>query len=126
MFALKPLPFPFLSALLTACAGTQLELKSEVDVPAEFEATWGEEAVDLDRWWLSWNDAQLTQLIESALQAIKISHPRAKLKARAMARAARANRSYCGHTATALGSTNTIRNPLSDGSRQVFRTSVAI
>lgn len=120
----KILTLAFLSALLSACAGSQVELKSDVDVPAEFEAAWGEETVDLDRWWLSWNDVQLTQLIETALQNNKdLASTRAKLEeARAMARAARANLGpTVGATATALGSTNTIRNPLSDGSRQVFQ-----
>lgn len=111
------------SALLTACSGTQVNLKSEVELPSSFEQSQGAEPVELDRWWLSWNDPQLTQLIETALANNKeLAATRAKLEeARAMARAARANMGpEVGATADAMGINARLRNPLDDGMRNTI------
>ena len=50
---LKLLSIIVSSALLVACSGTQMNLKSEVQLPAAFEQSQGQATVDLDRWWLS-------------------------------------------------------------------------
>ena len=111
------------TALLAACSSTQINLKSEVDLPASFEQSQGTAQVALDRWWLSWNDPQLSELIESALQNNKeLAATRAKLEeARAMARAARANMGpQVGASANAMGINARLRNPLSDDLRHTI------
>lgn len=111
------------SALLVACSGTQMNLKSEVELPAAFEQSLGNEVVELDRWWLSWNDPELSRLIETALDNNKdLAATRAKLEeARAMARAARANMGpEVGASANAMGMNARLRNPVDDGMRNIL------
>lgn len=121
----KPLALILITSLLTACAGTDLNLKSDVELPDSFEYSLGSMAVDLDRWWLSWEDPQLTELIELALNNNKdLAATRANLEsARAMARAARANLGpEVGATATAIGAANRVRNPIGRDARELLGT----
>ena len=121
----KPLALILITSLLTACAGTDLNLKSVVELPDSFEYSLGSMAVDLDRWWLSWEDPQLTELIELALNNNKdLAATRANLEsARAMARAARANLGpEVGATATAIGAANRVRNPIGRDARELLGT----
>lgn len=111
------------SALLVACSGTHVNLQSDVQLPAAFEQSQGNEVVALDRWWLSWNDPELTRLIELALENNKeLAATRAKLEeARAMARAARANMGpEVGATATTMGMNARLRNPVDDSTRNIL------
>lgn len=111
------------SALLVACSGTQVNLQSEVELPEVFEQSQGQAVVELDRWWLSWNDPELTRLIETALHHNKeLAATRAKLEeARAMARAARANMGpEVGATANTMGIGARLRNPVDGTMRDVL------
>ena len=119
----KRLTLLVLTAFLTACAGTDVNLKSTVDLPQGFEEAQGTAMVNLDRWWLSWEDPQLTELIELALENNKeLAATRAKLEeARAMARAAQANLGpEVGATTTAMGTANRLRNPASNEARDIL------
>ncbi|MDO5666595.1 MAG: TolC family protein [Alcaligenaceae bacterium] len=111
------------SALLVACSGTQMNLQSEVELPVAFEQYQGDALVELDRWWLSWNDPELTRLIDMALSNNKeLAATRARLEeARAMARAARANMGpEVGASANAMGMNTRLRNPVDDRMRNVL------
>lgn len=76
------------SLVLAACSPVQVKLNSSVAVPAQFQqvAPVTSEHTDLSRWWLTWHDPVLTQLIE---QGLKNNHDLAA--ARANLQAARAN-----------------------------------
>ena len=76
------------SLVLAACSPVQVKLNSSVAVPAQFQqvAPVTPEHTDLSRWWLTWHDPVLTQLIE---QGLKNNHDLAA--ARANLQAARAN-----------------------------------
>jgi multidrug efflux system outer membrane protein len=59
-----------LGGILSGCALNEKMIKPEVALPPAFEARQGESGVSpaaLDRWWLLFNDAQLTALVEQAL-----------------------------------------------------------
>lgn len=54
--------------ILAACATNTKVRHSEVRLPAAFEAQASQqEAVQIDRWWMLYNDPQLEQLVEEAL-----------------------------------------------------------
>lgn len=119
----KLLSLAFVPFFLTACTGTQLDLQSEIDLPSAFEQTQGTSSVDLDRWWLSWEDPQLTQLIEKALENNKdLAATRLKLEeARAMARAAQADLGpEVGATVDGMSTANRLRNPISEEGRNIL------
>lgn len=54
-------------ALLAACASNDPVRAPRTALPAAFEAQAQAGAAPLDRWWVAYNDAQLTALIEEAL-----------------------------------------------------------
>lgn len=63
------LVLPFAAAFaLTGCASGRLP-QPQVEVPAQFEAARGEGVTEtaIDRWWLLFDDGQLTTLVEEAL-----------------------------------------------------------
>lgn len=75
------------SLFVAACSPLQVKVDSKVGVPASFEQMpQMANSTDLSRWWLSWHDPVLTQLIEQGLQA---NHNLAAV--RANLQAARAN-----------------------------------
>ena len=124
-FNLKLLSIIVSSALLVACSGTQMNLKSEVQLPAAFEQSQGQATVDLDRWWLSWNNPELTQLIEMALANNKdLAATRARLEsARALARLARANMGpEIGASINATAVNANLRNPIGGNVRNPLAT----
>ncbi|ABR74505.1 hypothetical protein CBG46_10465 [Actinobacillus succinogenes] len=54
---------------LTACSNTEVDLHSQIDLPANFEQTGnGTGTADVSRWWRQWHDPQLTRLIEQGLR----------------------------------------------------------
>lgn len=65
----RPLLMPVAAALgLSACATAGPVRPPDTTLPARFEAAAGTlESAALDRWWLGFDDAQLTALIEQAL-----------------------------------------------------------
>ncbi|MGF7452973.1 efflux transporter outer membrane subunit [Pasteurella bettyae] len=105
---------------LTACSNTNIDLNSQVNLPSHFEQTNQAGATtEISQWWHNWNDAQLTALIEQALQQnLDIGMARARLAE------AQANANYTvadlGPTVGASGGIGGARlkidNPLTEGS----------
>lgn len=54
---------------LMACSSTNVDINSQVQIPAQFEQTnQATGKAEIARWWQNWNDPQLAHLIEKGLQ----------------------------------------------------------
>ncbi|MDO4769894.1 MAG: TolC family protein [Brachymonas sp.] len=116
---------------LAACSSTQVDLRSQVALPQNFEQASQangqknpQAALDISRWWQQWNDPVLSQLIEQGLQHghdVRIARSRLQ-EARAHSRLALANQGpMAGANANLSRLDGRISNPLDDSSRAALR-----
>lgn len=108
--------------LLAACASNDPVRAPDTQLPAQFEAQAQASAAPLDRWWIGYNDAQLSALIDEALQ----SSPDA-LTAQSRLEEARAQRVATLRTAwpqgNLVGNTQVSGNDQLSGSQSPFSSS---
>ena len=75
--------FSLIAAAVTliACAHTDVDLNSQIKLPAGFEQTdKGSGSADISQWWRQWHDPQLSRLIEQGLHSnLDIAMARSRL-----------------------------------------------
>lgn len=75
--------FSLIAAAVTliACAHTDVDLNSQIKLPAGFEQTdKGSGSADISQWWQQWHDPQLSRLIEQGLRSnLDIAMARSRL-----------------------------------------------
>ncbi|HBO37348.1 MAG TPA: hypothetical protein DD638_01660, partial [Pasteurellaceae bacterium] len=65
----KKLTLIAMLVILNACVTTSVNMKSNVDMPTQFEQTQqATGSAEITYWWRNWNDPQLSNLIEQGLQ----------------------------------------------------------
>lgn len=83
-----------LTALLCGCQNTTVPVKSQVELPAQYEqAQYAQGKTAIQQWWTSWQDPQLSHLIQQGLEQNKdIATAKSKLaEAKAITKIARGN-----------------------------------
>ncbi len=113
-----------LALLLAACAGTDVPLNSEVQLPQSFDqAQAAQGSADIAQWWRQWNDPVLSGLIEQGLRQshdIRIAESRLN-EARAVSRLAAADLGpSVGLSADAARLDARLRNPLDERNRALL------
>ncbi|SEQ33005.1 efflux transporter outer membrane subunit [Basfia succiniciproducens] len=105
---------------LAACSSTNVDLNSQIEMPARFEQTaQATGTAEIAQWWRNWNDPQLTVLIEQGLQQnLDVAMARSRL-AEAQANAAYTDADLgpsVSASGSASGSRARVDNPLTGGS----------
>ncbi|PJG82928.1 efflux transporter outer membrane subunit [Caviibacterium pharyngocola] len=106
MKRIKLIATAMLLVVLSACSNTEIDARSGVTLPSEFERTQATKgSTEIAQWWRNWQDPQLNALIERGLAAnLDIANVQARLKeAQANSRAAEADRGPSLGAAGAVG-----------------------